>query len=133
MSVCSQAGAQFDERTCDLQATAKSNYVLLSHDFFMLDEMIRLPHPVTCILPDSLLVDHESGKETELMSTLFLDHLKTMQDNHTKGISDVRNLANKCLLHDYLVCFQLSFPYQSSDMQNNDKVILELMNLVEFP
>ncbi|XP_010920785.2 kinesin-like protein KIN-5B [Elaeis guineensis] len=75
VSACSQAGVQFVEGTCDLLATAKN----------------------------SLMVDHESRKEMELMSTVCSDHLKTMQDNHTRRISGIRSLAKKCLLHDYLV------------------------------
>ncbi|EHA8592179.1 putative Kinesin-like protein KIN-5B [Cocos nucifera] len=37
------------------------------------------------------------------MSTVCSDRLKIMQDNHTNGISNIRSLAKKCLLHDYLV------------------------------
>ncbi|XP_077232897.1 ATP binding microtubule motor family protein [Tasmannia lanceolata] len=52
---------------------------------------------------DSLSLDHEAKKEIHSLSTMCLDQLKVIQENHTKGITDMRNQAVQCLNKEYMV------------------------------
>lgn len=48
--------------------------------------------------------DHEKTKEMDSFTTLCLDQLKSVQDNHSESVSTIRNKAEKCLVQDYVVC-----------------------------
>ncbi|KDP35584.1 hypothetical protein JCGZ_09022 [Jatropha curcas] len=52
---------------------------------------------------DSLMRDQESKKEIESITTLCLDQLKSIQENHSQSIANIRSTAEKCLTEDYLV------------------------------
>ncbi|XP_043713441.1 kinesin-like protein KIN-5B [Telopea speciosissima] len=75
VSASSSTDAKFNVRTCDLLAAVK----------------------------DSLLLDHESKKGIESISTLCMDQLRSVQDNHSEGVSNLRNRAEQCLRKEYLV------------------------------
>lgn len=47
--------------------------------------------------------DHEKTKEMDSFTTLCLDQLKSVQDNHSESVSTIRNKAEKCLVQDYVV------------------------------
>ncbi|PRQ43350.1 putative plus-end-directed kinesin ATPase [Rosa chinensis] len=51
----------------------------------------------------SLMQDHEKAKEMDSITTLCLDQLKSVQDNHSESVSTIRNQAEKCLVQDYAV------------------------------
>ncbi|XP_004302713.1 PREDICTED: 125 kDa kinesin-related protein [Fragaria vesca subsp. vesca] len=51
----------------------------------------------------SLMQDHEKTKEMDSFTTLCLDQLKSVQDNHSESVSTIRNKAEKCLVQDYVV------------------------------
>ncbi|EXB67891.1 125 kDa kinesin-related protein [Morus notabilis] len=52
---------------------------------------------------DSLLQDQENKKESDSMTALCLDELKSIQEKHGKSISDIRTQAEKCFIKDYMV------------------------------
>ncbi|XP_052172613.1 kinesin-like protein KIN-5B [Diospyros lotus] len=52
---------------------------------------------------NSLMLDQEAKKEIDFMSTMCLDELKNVRENHTEGITNIRNRAEQCLRKDYLV------------------------------
>ncbi|KAL6142066.1 hypothetical protein ACLB2K_060349 [Fragaria x ananassa] len=51
----------------------------------------------------SLMQDHEKTKEMDSFTTLCLDQLKSVQDNHSESVSTIRNKAEECLVQDYVV------------------------------
>ncbi|PIA52990.1 hypothetical protein AQUCO_01000689v1 [Aquilegia coerulea] len=55
------------------------------------------------VVSNSLQLDHETKKEIELMSTLCLGQLKSIQEKHSENISTIRNRADQCLTKEYLV------------------------------
>ncbi|XP_010253301.1 PREDICTED: kinesin-like protein KIN-5B isoform X2 [Nelumbo nucifera] len=59
---------------------------------------------------DSLVLDHETKKEMEFISTLCLDQIKSIQINHAESILDIRNQAEKCLRKEYSVDHPSSTP-----------------------
>ncbi|KAF8397540.1 hypothetical protein HHK36_016458 [Tetracentron sinense] len=75
VSISSSTHTEFDARTCDLLSAVNN----------------------------SLRLDHETKKEIASMSTLCLDQLKSIQDNHSGSISNIRNRAEQCLRKEYLV------------------------------
>ncbi|XP_022748299.1 kinesin-like protein KIN-5B [Durio zibethinus] len=75
LSAVSSMDAEFDARTGDVMAASK----------------------------DSLLCDHQSKKEIDSFTTVCLDQLKTVQENHGESISKIRSEAEKCLVKDYSV------------------------------
>ncbi|GMP50696.1 hypothetical protein CsSME_00017210 [Camellia sinensis var. sinensis] len=52
---------------------------------------------------DSLMLDQETKEEIDSMSTLCLNQLKCVGENHTESITNIRNQAGQCLRKDYLV------------------------------
>ncbi|KAJ4972271.1 hypothetical protein NE237_005370 [Protea cynaroides] len=71
----SSVDAEFDVRACDLLAAVK----------------------------DSLLLDREAKNRIESISTLSMDQLRSVQDNHSESVSNLRNRAEQCLRKEYLV------------------------------
>ncbi|KAF5181319.1 Kinesin-like protein kin-5b [Thalictrum thalictroides] len=55
------------------------------------------------VVSNSLQLDHETKKEIELMSTLCLGQLKSIQEKHSENISTIRSRADQCLTKEYLV------------------------------
>lgn len=55
-------------------------------------------------LVDSLMRDKESKKEMKSITTLCLDQLKSIQENHGQSIAHVRSEAEKYLTKDFKVC-----------------------------
>lgn len=68
------------------------------------------------LLKGSLLLDHQTTEGIEPLSSFCLDHLKSLQDNHSGSIESIRILAEKCFLEDYLVrtsdTFEMKLPGQ---------------------
>lgn len=62
------------------------------------------------------MLDHEKTKEMDSMTTLCLDQLKSVQDNHSESISTMRNQAEKCLVQDYAVCCPI---YDGNNVHNS--------------
>ncbi|KAA8518861.1 hypothetical protein F0562_016365 [Nyssa sinensis] len=75
VTTSSSMDAEFEAKACDLRAAVN----------------------------DSLTLDHESKKEMDSMSTLYLNQLKSIREFHGESISNIRNRAEQCLRKDYLV------------------------------
>ncbi|KAJ4828706.1 Kinesin-like protein KIN-5B [Turnera subulata] len=52
---------------------------------------------------DSLLQDQVCKKQMDSMTSLCLDQLKSIQENHAESVSNIRSNAEKCLTKDYKV------------------------------
>ncbi|XP_050384584.1 kinesin-like protein KIN-5B [Argentina anserina] len=50
-----------------------------------------------------LMQDREKTKEMDTMTSLCLDQLKSVQDNHSESVSTIRHKAEKSLVQDYAV------------------------------
>ncbi|KAK3016108.1 hypothetical protein RJ639_006352 [Escallonia herrerae] len=57
--------------------------------------------PLHCA--DSLVLDHETKRELDSMSSLYADQLKSVREKHGQSILDIRNRAEQCLKKDYLI------------------------------
>ncbi|KAL7248280.1 hypothetical protein ACSBR2_003069 [Camellia fascicularis] len=75
VSRSSSINAEYEAKACDTQAAVK----------------------------DSLILDQETKEEIDSMSTLCLNQLKCVRENHTESITNIRNQAEQCLRKDYLV------------------------------
>ncbi|CAL4938806.1 unnamed protein product [Urochloa decumbens] len=51
---------------------------------------------------NSLLLDHETRKMTESVTTTFSDHLELLNEKHSEGTESIRNNASNCLENDYM-------------------------------
>ncbi|THG15600.1 hypothetical protein TEA_009148 [Camellia sinensis var. sinensis] len=71
----SSINAEYEAKACDTQAAVK----------------------------DSLMLDQETKEEIDSMSSLCLNQLKCVGENHTESITNIRNQAGQCLRKDYLV------------------------------
>ncbi|CAK9155209.1 unnamed protein product [Ilex paraguariensis] len=58
---------------------------------------------VLTTINDSLKLDHEAKNELDSISTICLDQLNSLRENHSGSISNIRNRAEQCLRKDYLV------------------------------
>ncbi|KAJ8899958.1 hypothetical protein K2173_019663 [Erythroxylum novogranatense] len=58
---------------------------------------------IVAAVDDLRILDQESKKEMNSMTTLCFDQLKSLQENHGQGISSIRTKSEKCLTKDYLV------------------------------
>ena len=54
-------------------------------------------------MADSLYKDQENKKEIDSIAALCLEQLKSIQEKHGKGISNIRSQAEKCFTKDYMV------------------------------
>ncbi|CAN1275073.1 Kinesin-like protein KIN-5B [Linum perenne] len=52
---------------------------------------------------DTLKRDEESTHEMDAMTTLCMNQLKSIQENHGESVANIRNKADKCLRQDYQV------------------------------
>ncbi|CAN1775497.1 Kinesin-like protein KIN-5B [Linum perenne] len=52
---------------------------------------------------DTLKRDEESTHEMDAMTTLCMNQLKSIQENHGESVANIRNKADKCLTQDYQV------------------------------
>ncbi|XP_020087658.1 kinesin-like protein KIN-5B [Ananas comosus] len=64
----------------------------------------------------SLLLDHQTTEGIEPLSSFCLDHLKSLQDNHSGSIESIRILAEKCFLEDYLVDSPIRRPLREQEI-----------------
>uniref|UniRef100_A0A0A9F4X1 Uncharacterized protein n=1 Tax=Arundo donax TaxID=35708 RepID=A0A0A9F4X1_ARUDO len=51
---------------------------------------------------NSLLLDHETRKMIETVSTTFSDHLELLNEKHSEGTESIRNITSNCLEKDYM-------------------------------
>ncbi|XAR68983.1 Plus-end-directed kinesin ATPase [Bertholletia excelsa] len=75
LSTSSSINEEFEAKACDMQAAAN----------------------------DSLMLDREAKKAIDAMSTLCLDQLKGLRENHRENVNSIRNRAEQSLVKDYLV------------------------------
>lgn len=75
LSAFSSMDAEFDDSICDLQEAVN----------------------------DCLMLDHESKKQADCTTTLCLDQLKYLQENHGQNVASIRTEAERCLVKNYLV------------------------------
>ncbi|KAL3531852.1 hypothetical protein ACH5RR_005373 [Cinchona calisaya] len=52
---------------------------------------------------DSLMLDHENEEQIQSLSNICLDQLKTLRENHSVHISDIRNRVEQGIRKEYLV------------------------------
>nr|CAD1821728.1 unnamed protein product [Ananas comosus var. bracteatus] len=64
----------------------------------------------------SLLLDHQTTEGIEPLASFCLDHLKSLQDNHSGSIESIRILAEKCFLEDYLVDSPIRRPLREQEI-----------------
>ncbi|ONK62329.1 uncharacterized protein A4U43_C07F2770 [Asparagus officinalis] len=60
-------------------------------------------HDMLRIAKDALSVDHEATREIGSISAMCSGHLQTLQSDHTENVKDIRSLAERCLVKEYLV------------------------------
>lgn len=109
-SVSTQTDMKIQTAICDAMTILRGNIYLLGLIFLFLsfpllnkkDNGIAY-HLATFVMSDALSADHEATREMGSISNLCLDHLEKLQGDHNDSISKIRDVAERCLVKEYLV------------------------------
>jgi hypothetical protein len=94
--------------TSDILGTSKSNisttiarFAWIITYFFPPKVVLYLHCPLP--LPDSHLLDHETRKTMETVTTSLSNHLGFLNEEHTQGTESIRSITSDCIEKDYSV------------------------------